>query len=138
MTTSQGSTPGGYEKSDLSPKAISAFGLVLGVVVILAMLAAAWMFGFFASWRAAHDAPPSPLASASPGPPEPRLQVHAVTDMTALRTAEDNILSSYGWVSKEAGVARIPIDRAMQLVLERGLPVSKPAPATVSAKGGVR
>ena len=138
MTTPHGAAPGGYEKSDLSPKAISIFGVVLSAVVIVAMLVAAWMFGFFASWQAKQDVPPSPLASSSPGPPEPRLQVHAIRDMKALRAAEDEVLTSYGWVSKEAGIARIPIDRAMQLVLERGLPVSKPAPTAAPAKGGVR
>jgi len=138
MTTPHSSTPGGYEKSDLSPKAIGIFGVVLSAVVIVAMLVAAWMFGFFASWQAKQDVPPSPLASSSPGPPEPRLQVHAIRDMKALRAAEDEVLTSYGWVSKEAGIARIPIDRAMQLVLERGLPVSKPAPTAAPAKGGVR
>jgi hypothetical protein len=39
-----------------------------------------------------------------------------------LRTAEDTDLNSYGWVDRTAGIARIPIDRAMQLLLERGLP----------------
>jgi hypothetical protein len=58
--------------------------------------------------------------------------------MKALRAAEDEVLTSYGWVSKEAGIARIPIEHAMQLVLERGLPVSKPAPTAAPAKGGVR
>jgi len=138
MMTPHGSTPGGYEKSDLSPKAISIFGVVLSAVVIVAMVVAAWMFGFFASWQAKQDVPPSPLASSGPGAPEPRLQVHAVRDMKALRAAEDEVLTSYGWVSKEAGMARIPIERAMQLVLERGLPVSKPAPTAAPAKGGVR
>ena len=138
MMTPHGSTPGGYEKSDLSPKAISMFGVVLSAVVIVAMLVAAWMFGFFASWQAKQDVPPSPLASSGPGAPEPRLQVHAVRDMKALRAAEDEVLTSYGWVSKEAGIARIPIEQAMRLVLERGLPVSKPAPTAAPAKGGVR
>jgi hypothetical protein len=31
-------------------------------------------------------------------------------------------LSSYGWVDREAGIVRIPIDRAMDLLAERGLP----------------
>lgn len=112
---------GGYEKSDLSAKAISLFGVVLSAVVILALVVAAWMFGFFASRHAQQDVPPSPLASTRAGPPEPRLQVNAIRDMKALRAAEDKVLTSYGWVNKEAGVARIPIDRAMQLLVERGL-----------------
>jgi len=140
MTTPHGSTPGGYDKSDLSPQAISIFGVVLGAVVIGAMLVAAWMFGFFASWQAKQDVPPSPLASSNPGPPEPRLQVHAIRDMKALRAAEDEVLTSYGWVSKEAGIARIPIERAMQRLVEGGLPEpAKPgAPKSAPAPAGQR
>lgn len=113
---------GGYERSDLSARAIVIFGVVLTLVVVLTLLVAAWMFGFFASWQARRDAPPSPLAASRPGPPQPRLQVQPVKDLKALRSAEDRILSSYGWINKEAGTVRIPIERAMQLLVERGLP----------------
>jgi hypothetical protein len=40
--------------------------------------------------------------------------------MGALRREEDAILTSYGWVDRQAGVVRIPIDVAMQQVLEEG------------------
>ena len=47
------------------------------------------------------------------------------------RAQEDALLTSYGWVEKDKGLARIPIDAAMRIVAERGLPKfeSKPAPA---------
>ena len=38
------------------------------------------------------------------------------------RAAEEESLRSYGWVNKEAGIVRIPIARAMELLAERGLP----------------
>jgi hypothetical protein len=131
---------GGYEKSDLSARAISLFGVILSAVVILAMVVAAWMFGFFASRQAQQDVPPSPLASTRSGPPEPRLQVNAIRDMKALRAAEDKVLTSYGWVNKDAGVARIPIDRAMQLLVERGLrePANVEPARPVPTPGGTR
>jgi hypothetical protein len=40
--------------------------------------------------------------------------------MGALRREEDAILTSYGWVDRQAGVVRIPIDVAMKQVLEEG------------------
>lgn len=49
------------------------------------------------------------------------------------RQSEETILHSYGWVDQNAGVVRIPIDRAKDLLIERGLPVqgaAAPAPAT--------
>ena len=115
---------GGYEKSDLSVKAILIFGVILAVLIVGSLAAMGWMFGFFASEEAKRDVPPSPLATTRSATPEPRLQVAAVRDMKTLRAAEDAILTTYGWASKETGAARIPIDRAMQLLLERGLPTA--------------
>ncbi len=40
-------------------------------------------------------------------------------DLKALRAQEEQILTSYGWVDKEAGIVRIPIDKAMDLALEQ-------------------
>jgi len=46
--------------------------------------------------------------------------------MAALRLQEDAILTTYAWVDRAAGVARIPIDVAMKQVIEEGLPVREP------------
>ncbi|MFL6554416.1 MAG: hypothetical protein ACJ8LV_13760, partial [Chthoniobacterales bacterium] len=54
--------------------------------------------------------------------PHPRLVIKPGASLTELRAAEDADLNSYGWVDRTGGIARIPIDRAMQLLLERGLP----------------
>ena len=54
--------------------------------------------------------------------PQPRLIVKPGATLADLRAAEDAELNSYGWIDRNAGIARIPIDRAMQLILERGLP----------------
>ena len=50
-------------------------------------------------------------------PPEPRLQTNPREDLSELRASEDELLDSYGWVDKNAGVVRIPIDEAMKLTL---------------------
>ncbi len=133
-----GQGSGGYEKRDLSVKAIAIFGIVLTAVVIAALVSMVWLYGFFNVSQARRDAPPSPLASARPGPPEPRLQANPIQDLKAFRAAEDNLLNRYGWVNKEAGIARIPIDRAMDLVAEQGLPVPGGAASKNRTQGGPR
>jgi hypothetical protein len=55
-------------------------------------------------------------------PPGPLLQRDPEQDMQEMSTEQDAILNNYGWVDKEAGVVRIPIERAIELTLERGLP----------------
>ena len=49
------------------------------------------------------------------------LQVASSRDMAELRASEDAQLQSYGWVDRQAGIAAIPIKRAMALLAERGM-----------------
>lgn len=53
----------------------------------------------------------------------PHLQLTPPEDLQKFRAREESELNSYGWIDRTAGVVRIPIARAMELVLERGLPV---------------
>src|SRR2546422_5857297 len=61
-------------------------------------------------------------------PPEPRLQGapgHQISPQDELRQTRaeaEAALSSYGWVDEKTGIARIPIDEAIKLLGERGLP----------------
>ncbi|MFI5340431.1 MAG: hypothetical protein ACHQ7N_11410 [Candidatus Methylomirabilales bacterium] len=124
----------GHERSDLEPRTIAIFGLALVVVVAGCLIVAAWMFGFFAASRAQEDVPPSPLARVEP-PAGPVLQVNAPNDRARLRAEEDSILSTYAWVDRGAGIVRIPIGQAMQLLAERGLPAAAGKSEPAKAKG---
>jgi len=65
--------------------------------------------------------------------PTPRLQMDdGNQDLADMHQKEDLLLDHYTWVDKSQGKVRIPIDRAMELIVERGLPV---APATPPATG---
>ena len=47
-----------------------------------------------------------------------------------LRQGENEKLTSYGWVDKDGGVTRIPIDRAMEVMLQKRLSRRAPTAAT--------
>ena len=64
--------------------------------------------------------------------PEPRLQVDYYGDLSKMRQQWSEEVNGYSWVDKNAGVTRIPIERAMQLTLQRGLPARTPG-ATIRA-----
>jgi hypothetical protein len=57
--------------------------------------------------------------------PAPQNQPDPAGEMQSLRAQEQARLTSYGWVDRRARLAHIPIDRAMKLVAERGLPTRK-------------
>ena len=112
-----------HEASDVNIRAI--FGFAAGLTVVTAFIAfGVWLlFQYFAAREARPVFTEYPLAAQeSREPPEPRLQTNPRQDLNDLRAREDQLLTSYSWVDKNAGVVRIPIDRAMQLVVERGLP----------------
>lgn len=52
----------------------------------------------------------------------PHLQIHPSVELAGLRAREEGELNSFGWVDRNAGIARVPIARAMDLVLQEGLP----------------
>jgi len=112
-----------HEESDVNILAIFGFGGGLMAVAVVVLLVIYVLFGFFDGRERATVPAEYPLAAqADKVPPEPRLQEHPREDLSELRAREDEILSSYGWVDRNAGVVRIPIDAAMKLTLERGLP----------------
>jgi hypothetical protein len=106
------------------------FGAVLAGVTALILLGLGWLFQAFSTRLAQQDMPPSPLAQTRPHiPPQPRLQVAPVQELQQMRAAEEALLHSYGWSDQAAGIVHIPIDRAMTLLVERGLPAWPEPPA---------
>jgi len=122
-STSGPESPGAHthETGDvnLRPVVISGIGLLL-----ILMISAVAMFGLFdvLAVQEAHSSPPANALAAIEGrrlPPAPRLQAHPIKDLQELRAVEQERLTSYGWIDQQAGVVRIPIERAMQLLAER-------------------
>jgi len=122
--------------AELSVPAIVFFGLGLALTMIV-VCAILWLMAVRFKARAqALDPARSPLAEANVPrlPPEPRLQAAPVADMRKLRAEENAILTTYDWVDRSAGVVRIPIERGIDIVSEKGLPVPPPAAARSPAK----
>ena len=116
----------GYETADPPVRTIvySAFGL--GAFTVLVCIVLAWGLRFLIAME--NPGERNPLALPNRLPPEPRVEVHPWEQIRELRVREEQTLDSYAWVDREKGIVRIPIDRAIDLTIERGLPVRKEAP----------
>jgi hypothetical protein len=124
----------GYERTDAQVEPLAVLAVSVGLLVLIACTAVAIMWRVMA--YETHDTGTlrgSPLAGLRPLPPTPRLQITPSTDLKGTREQEHDLLSTYGWVDKDKGVARIPIDRAMDLLAQRGLPQGKPEPPAKKA-----
>ena len=117
---------------------ISLRGLLsftVGLVGLMAISGALmwWLSTGMREARVAADPPPPLLPEARRAwePPGPRLQADPPADMAALRAEEDQVLSSWGWTDETAGLAQIPIERAIELLAaERAASAEEPAAAT--------
>jgi hypothetical protein len=58
-----------------------------------------------------------------PAGPQPPLLVYEPGNLAQFRAREQQLLTTYGWVDQNAGVVRIPVEKAKDLLLTKGLPV---------------
>jgi len=126
-----------HEKTDADTHAITQFGIALVLVLVLSQLGLWWLFNSFTRRETKLSPQVTALvrAQAPTEPPEPRLQASPQADMRMMREKDETILNHYGWVDPNRGVVRIPIDRALDLIAERGLPQFKAtAPSAGVAK----
>jgi hypothetical protein len=105
------------EPNTLSVRAIIIAGVGLAVITALGMALMAWMFASLA----ADVAPPVPLSESmlavQPAQVEPRLEPNLGLRLQEMRQSEAEWLRSYAWIDPKTGIARIPIDRAVQLLV---------------------
>ena len=111
--------------SDAYDREIDIRGIVLvgvGLTLLIAVSALA-MWGLSAALRdrgAATD-PAPPVLPEARRPVEivgPRLQTDPVGDIEVLRAAEREVLEGWGWADEARGLARVPVDRAIDLYVD--------------------
>jgi len=126
-----------FEKTDVRTSPILKFLISLGVLVILSYVLVYGIYRGLKSYWADSYAPPLPsrLEAGPTMPPEPRMQGmpgHLVDPQQDLRnkiTADTDANKRLAWIDQKAGIAQIPVQDAMQLIVEKGLPAVTPPPA---------
>jgi hypothetical protein len=118
----------GHEPSDVSTTGVLVAGGLLVAGLAASLVAVSWLQVVLTGYPVSLRPPAAGVASA-PMEPSALPQLEPMTGSPSrprpfAASADDagRRLSSYGWVDREAGIVRIPIDRAMDLLAERGLP----------------
>jgi hypothetical protein len=115
----------GHEERDVNIRAITKFGIGLSITIIASLFILWGLFSFF-NKRIEAEFPVKPEERNQPVevkvPPQPRLQSNPRTDLRAVRESEDQLIHHYSWIDKDKGVVRIPVERAMEILAQRGLP----------------
>jgi hypothetical protein len=135
----------GFEHQDLTAHGVYGFLISLAVGGVLVYFVVWGLYHFLDARQRSHQPEQSPLVKqvetdtrvVSPDDvakfPQPRLERNERVEINDFRLQEEQTLNSYGWVDEKTGVVRIPIERAMQLLAQRGLttmPKAGTAPAS--------
>jgi hypothetical protein len=142
---------GSFERQDLQVSGILYFLLGLVVVTAICLVGLRGVYAFLDHREKALQPAVNPLVTNVPADtrhiapgyaqgafPNPKLEEDERGQLNGIRLEEEETLYSYGWVDEKAGTVRIPIDRAMDLLVQRGLPVraqnmASDAPTTQTA-----
>ena len=112
---------GAHETRDINLKPVALFLVALVLTLICVHFVVLATLHFYIR----HQSTPEPATLVKVPPVEwvgPGLLVNAPVQLREMREREDQILNSSGWIDRSLGVVRIPIDRAMDLIVQRGLP----------------
>lgn len=118
-----------HEESDVNVSAILRYGAGLLIIGALVHVSLWLLLGMFERQNERARTQVYPMAAGEQNrlPPTPRFQENPQQELQDLRAKQRALLEEYGWVNKEAGVARIPIEDAMKIIVQRGLPVKEAA-----------
>lgn len=110
--------------SEINIRVFAWLTVALLALIGVAMVSMWFLTSNLYSQEKAQDPPPPIMIEARMPhePPAPRLQSDPFIELEQLRSAEATRLTSYGWDKGSAENAHIPIDRAMDLLVEQGLP----------------
>lgn len=96
-------------------------GAILASVIVASVAAMALMFGVLSESREETVNAVGPMVDLRERPKGPILQVDPSKELVDMRRQNAEAADSYGWVNRKAGTVRIPVERAMKLVVERGI-----------------
>jgi hypothetical protein len=125
-----------YDRSDLSSRAIFVFLVGLAIAIALIHILSWGYLRYSARGqltpvpRSAAIVTPAKQAGKKGEPtltfPAPQLQPDPVADQNKFRAGVEEQLNSYGWVDQNRGIVHIPIERAIEIVGQEGLPTRQP------------
>ena len=122
------------ETEDFSPRGIRWLTATLAVLAVMVLVLMGGLLWFLSGGWPPRQGIVTPMVPAPNMSPEPDLQVASSRDYQEMRAAEEAQLHSYRWVDREAGIAAIPIKRAMELLASRGMPVQTPQAKSIQSK----
>ena len=128
----------GEANCKLEPAGVSLWPVLCGAfAAVVLMLAAIWGLNAIYHWQVPNRTLPAPEQF-----PSPRVQTHQAEQRQDLLAAQRRRLTGYEWANQNKTLVRIPIERAMEIIAQRGeeayAPLLPPGPATADPAAGAQ
>lgn len=134
----------GFEREDLSSRSVMYFMAGLAIFAAVIYVIVFGMYRFLDTYEKANQPAISPLVTPQADTrtmteentksfPQPRLEENERNQLRDVIQDQDRNIETYDWVDKDKGIVKIPIERAMDLLVQRGLPVRQENAAQSSA-----
>ena len=120
--------PRGYEERDASWRGLALAGLGLIVLIAISFVLMGGLETGLERADARRAEPVHPMAAFRRPPTTAPLQASPSSGLETFLLRQEELTSTYGWLDPTQGLVRLPIERALELTLERGLPARAPAP----------
>ena len=111
----------GYEVRDANLKALIQFAVGLAILLAVTLLMIRFVFGMLSNLSPLGPAA-SPFENARQIPSGPLLQAAPHQELVGYCSSQRDAVNNYGWVNQSGGIVQLPIDKAMDLMAQRGLP----------------
>ena len=123
----------GYETRDANARGIFNFLVFLGLMLVVSGFVCWGLFRYFSSRQPGPA--DSPFEDTRELPLGPQLQVNPREDWLKFHEQQEQELETYEWENRGSGIVRVPIERAMDLLLQKGLPVQNSSGPEVAPAG---
>lgn len=122
----------------LEPAGVSLWPVLFGAFAcVVLMFAAIWGLDAVYDWRVPNRTVPGPEQF-----PSPHVQTHQAEQLKDLLSAQRRQLTEYAWADQNKTLVRIPIERAMEIIAQRGgeayAPLLPSGPATAGPEAGAQ
>lgn len=126
-----GETP--HEPSDVDARGVGLFVVLMVAGILATVFGLAALFTVFQATADDRDPGRSARQEERGEPPAPRLQVAPSHDLQSLVAQQEELLDRLEWIDRPAGIVRIPLEKALEIVAQDGVPqwpaADDPSPA---------
>lgn len=124
----------GYETRDADTTGVLGFLAVLGAVIVTACVICYGLFYYYSKYALNQPATESPFADVRQLPMGPQLEANPRQDWLKFREEQRKSLETLAWENQSAGTVRVPIEEAMELLVQKGVPVEGQPAAPASSE----